>query len=57
MKSLLDSLTSEQQLKFLSTKDEGGKLAVQLAPADIRKDMNKLLKHYKREADFGVNYG
>ena len=57
MKSLLDSLTSEQQLKFLSTKDEGGKLAVQLTPADIRKDMNKLLKHYKREADFGVNYG
>ena len=57
MKNLLDSLTPEQQLKFLSTKDKDGRAAVQLAPADVRKDMDKMLKHYKREADFEVNYG
>ena len=57
MKSLLDSLTPEQQLQFLSTKDKDGKAAVQLAPADVRKDMEKMLKKYKREANFEVNYG
>ena len=57
MKSLLDSLTPEQQLQFLSTKDKDGKAAVQYAPADVRKDMDKMLKRYKREADFEVNYG
>ena len=34
-----------------------GKTAVQWAPADERKEMDKMLKHYKREADFEVNYG
>mgnify|MGYP001795820097 FL=1 len=57
VKNLLDSITPEQQLKILSVKDEDGKRAVQLAPADLRKDMDKMLKHYKREAEFEVNYG
>ena len=57
MKTLLDSLTSEQQLKFLSTKDKDGKTAIQRAPATGRKDMDKMLKYYKCEADFEVNYG
>ena len=45
VKTLLDSLTPEQQLQFLSTKD------------DVRKDIEKMLMHYMREADFEVNYG
>ena len=60
VKSLLDRLTPEQQLMFLSTKDNkdvDGKTAVQWAPADERKDIEKMLKHYKLEADFEVNYG
>ena len=57
MKSLLDSLTPEQQLQFLSAQDKDGKTVVQLAPADVRKDMEKMLKKYKREAHFEVNYG
>ena len=60
MKSLLDSLTPEQQLQFLSTKDKkdmDGKTAVQWAPADERKEIDKMLRQYKREADFEVNYG
>ena len=60
MKSLLDSLTPEQQLQFLSTKDkkdESGKTAAQCAPADERKEMDKMLRRYNREADFEVNYG
>ena len=60
MKTLLDSLTPEQQLQFLSTKDKkdkDGKTAVQWAPADERKDMDKMLRRYRREADFEVNYG
>ena len=57
VKTLLDSLTPEQQLQFLSTKDEDGKAAVQLAPADMRKHIEKMLMHYMREADFEVNYG
>ena len=57
VKTLLDGLTPDQQLNFLSTKDKDGKAAAQLAPADVRKDMDKMLAHYKREADFEVNYG
>ena len=60
MKTLLDSLTSEQQLQFLSTKDakdETGKTAAQCAPADERKEIDKMLRQYMREADFEVNYG
>ena len=60
MKKLLDSLTPEKQLQFLSTKDKkdvDGKTAVQWAPATERKDIEKMLKQYKREADFDVNYG
>ena len=60
MKSLLDSLTPEQQLQFLSTKDKkdvDGKTAIQWAPADERKEINKMLRQYMREADFAVNYG
>ena len=57
VKTLLDSLTAEQQLKLLSTMDKDGKTAVQRAPADQRKAIEKVLKHYKREADFEVNYG
>ena len=60
MKTLLDSLTPEQQLQFLSTKDkkdESGKTAVQWAPADERKEIDKMLRQYMREADFEVNYG
>ena len=57
MKSLLDSLTPEQQLQFLSAQDKDGKTVVQLAPADVRKDMEKMLKKYKRQAHFEVNYG
>ena len=60
VKSLLDSLTPEQQLQFLSTKDKkdvDGKTAVQWAPADERKEIDKMLRQYMREADFEVNYG
>ena len=60
MKNFLDSLTPEKQLQVLSTKDikdEDGKTAVQWAPATGRKDIGKILKQYKREADFEVNYG
>ena len=57
VKELLDSLTPEKQLQFLSAKDKDGKAAVQCAPANERKDMGKMLKHNKREADFEVNYG
>ena len=57
MKSLLDSLTPEQQLQFLSAQDKDGKKVVQLAPADVRKDMEKMLKKYERQAHFEVNYG
>ena len=60
MKSLLYSLTPEKQLQFLSTKDakdESGKTAAQSAPADERKEINKMLRQYMREADFEVNYG
>ena len=60
VKKLLDSLTPEQQLQFLSTKDKkdvDGKTAVQWAPATGRKDIEKMLKQYKRGADFEVNYG
>ena len=60
MKNLLESLTPEQQLQFLSTKDkkdESGKTAVQLAPADERKEIDKMLRRYNREADFEVNHG
>ena len=57
VKSLLVSLTPEQQLKILSTKDTDGKTAVQCAPADVRRDMDIMLNHYRREADFEVNYG
>ena len=60
VKTFLDGLTPDQQLQFLSTKDKkdaDGKTAVQWAPADERKEMDKMLKHYKREADFEVNYG
>ena len=60
MKTLLDSFTPEQQLQFLSTKDkkdESGKTAVQWAPPDERKEMDKMLRQYMREADFEVNYG
>ena len=60
MKSLLDSLTPEQQLQFLSTKDkkdESGKTAVQWAPADERKEIDKMLRQYMIEANFEVNYG
>ena len=60
VKNLLDSLTPEKQLQVLSTKDikdEDGKTAVQWAPATGRKDIGKILKQYKREADFEVNYG
>ena len=60
VKRLLDSLTPEQQLQFLSTKDKkdvDGKTAVQWAPADERKEIDKMLRQYMREADFEVNYG
>ena len=60
MKRLLDSLTPEKQFQFLSTKDKkdiSGKTAVQWAPADERKEIDKMLKQYMREADFEVNYG
>ena len=60
MKRLLDSLTPEQQLQFLSTKDKknkDGKTAAQWAPPNERKEMDKMLRHYNREADFEVNYG
>ena len=60
MKTLLDSLTPEQQLQFLSTKDkkdESGKTAAQCAPADERKQIDKMLRQYMREAYFEVNYG
>ena len=60
MKSLLYSLTPEKQLQFLSTKDakdESGKTAAQWAPADERKEIDKMLRQYMREADFEVNYG
>ena len=60
VKSFLDGLTPEQQLQFLSTKDkkdESGKTAVQWAPADERKEIDKMLRQYMREADFEVNYG
>ena len=60
MKTLLDGLTPEKQLQFLSTKDKkdmDGKTAVQWAPADERNEMDKMLRRYKREADFEVNYG
>ena len=57
MKTLLDSLTAEQQLKLLSTLDEDGKTSVQRAPADQRKEIEKMLKQYERAADFEVNYG
>ena len=57
MKSLLDSLTAEKQLQFLSAQNKEGKTVVQLAPADVRKDMEKMLKMYKREAHFEVNCG
>ena len=60
MKTLLDSLTPEQQLRFLSTKDkkdESSKTAIQWAPADERKEIDKMLREYMSEADFAVNYG
>ena len=58
VKTLLDSLTAEQQLKLLSTMDKYGKTAVQQrAPADQPKEIEKMLKHYMRGADFEVNYG
>ena len=60
VKTLLDSLTPEQQLQFLSTKDKkykDRKTAAQCAPADERKEIDKMLRHYEREADFEVNYG
>ena len=60
VKSLLDSLTPEQQLQFLSTKDkrdESGKTSVQWAPAGERKEIDRMLRQYMREADFEVNYG
>ena len=60
VKALLDGLTAEQQLQFLSTKDKkdgSGKTAVQWAPADERKELDKMLRQYMREADFEVNYG
>ena len=58
--TLLNTLTPEQQLQFLSTKDkkdESGKTAVQWAPADERKEIEKMLRQRMREADFEVNYG
>ena len=60
VKTLLHSLTPEQQLQFLSTKDkkdESGKTAVQWAPADERKEIDNMLRQYIHEADFEVNYG
>ena len=60
VKTLLDGLTPEQQLQFLSTKDKkykDGKTAAQCAPADERKEMDKMLRRYNHEADFEVNYG
>ena len=60
VRSLLDSFTPEQQLQFLSTKDKkdmDGKTAVQCAPTDERNEMDKMLRRYRREADFEVNYG
>ena len=59
VKTLLDSLTPEQQLQFLSTKDKkykDGKTAAQCAPADEREEMDEMLKHYKREADFDLDF-
>ena len=59
-KTLLDSLTPEKKLQLLSTKDKkdvDGKTAVQSAPADERKEIDKMLRQYMREADFEVNYG
>ena len=58
--TLLNSLTPKKQPQFLSTKDEkdeSGKTAVQLAPADEHKEIDKMLRQYMREADFEVNYG
>ena len=60
VKSLLDSFTPEKQLQFLFTKDKknmDGKTAIQWAPADERNEMGKMLRRYRREADFEVNYG
>ena len=60
VKTVLDSLTPEQRLDFLSTKDkkdESGKTAIQWAPADERKEIDKMLRQCMREADFEVNYG
>ena len=60
VETLLNSLTPEKQLQFLSTKDkkdEDGKTAVQWSPADERKEIDKMLRQYMREADFEVNYG
>ena len=60
VKTILDSLTPKEQLLFLSTKDkkdESGKTAIQCAPADERKEIDKMLRQYMREADFEVNYG
>ena len=60
VKTLLDSLSPEQQLQILSTKDkkdESGKTAAQWAPADERKEIDKMLRQCMREADFDVNYG
>ena len=60
VETLLNSLTPEKQLQFLSTKDkkdEDGKTAVQWAPADERKEIDKMLRQYMREADFEAKYG
>ena len=38
--------------------DKDGKTAVQQrAPADQRKEIEKMLKQYERAADFEINYG
>ena len=58
--TLLNSLTPKKQLQFLSTKDEkdeSSRAAVQLAPADERKEIDKMLRQHICEADFEVNYG
>ena len=60
VKTLLDRLTPEQQHQFLSTKDkkdESGKTAAQWAPSDERREIDKMLRQYMREADFAMNYG
>ena len=60
VRSLLDSFTPEQQLQFLFTKDKkdmDGNTAVQCAPTDERKEIDKMLRQYMSEADFEVNYG